>query len=33
MGEAQEVKGVRHGDAITYTLPAISKGAVFSYAP
>lgn len=33
MGEAQEVKGVRHGDAITYTLPAISKGAVFSYTP
>jgi len=29
MGDAQTIKGVRHGDAVTYTLPAISKGAVF----
>jgi len=33
LGEAQTVKGVRHGDTVTYTLPAITKGAVFSYEP
>ncbi len=33
LGEAQTVKGVRHGDTITYALPPITKGAVFSYAP
>ena len=33
LGEAQAVKGVRHGDTITYSLPPIAKGAVFSYAP
>ena len=31
MGESQDVKGVRHGDTITFTLPAITRGAVFSY--
>ncbi|HTS37017.1 MAG TPA: hypothetical protein VMH04_15190 [Candidatus Solibacter sp.] len=29
MGEVQEVKGVRHGDATTFSLPTITKGAVF----
>jgi hypothetical protein len=33
MGEEQTVKGIRHGDAVTFTLPAITKGAVFSYEP
>jgi hypothetical protein len=32
LGEAQTVKGVRHGGMITYMLPAITKGAVFSFA-
>ena len=31
MGEIQSVQGVRHGDAITFTLPPIDKGAVFWY--
>jgi len=31
LGEAQAVKGVRHGDGLTFTLPAITKGAVFWY--
>ena len=31
MGESQEVKGARHGDTVTFTLPAITKGAVFWY--
>jgi hypothetical protein len=31
LGEVQAVKGVRHGDSITFTLPAITKGAVFWY--
>lgn len=29
LGEVQTVKGVREGDRITFTLPAITKGAVF----
>jgi hypothetical protein len=33
LGEAQMVKGVRQGDTITYMLPPITKGAVFSYEP
>ena len=33
MGEVQEVKGVRHGGAVSYTLPPVSKGAVFWYQP
>jgi hypothetical protein len=31
MGESQEVKGIRHGDTVTFTLPAITRGAVFWY--
>lgn len=31
LGEVQAVKGVQHGDSITFTLPAITKGAVFWY--
>jgi hypothetical protein len=31
LGEVQAVKGVRHGDSVTFTLPAITKGAVFWY--
>ena len=31
LGDVQEVKGVRHGDAVTFTLPTITKGAVFWY--
>jgi hypothetical protein len=33
LGEAQPVKGVRSGNAITFPLPAITKGAVFWYEP
>jgi hypothetical protein len=33
LGDAQAVKGVRHGDTTTYVLPSIGKGAVFSVAP
>jgi hypothetical protein len=33
LGEAQTVTGIRRGDTITYALPAITKGAVFSYEP
>ena len=31
MGEVQEVRGVRDGGVVSYTLPPISKGAVFWY--
>ena len=31
LGEQQELKGVRQGDAITFTLPTITKAAVFWY--
>jgi hypothetical protein len=31
LGEVQTVKGSRHGDNITYTLPSITKGGVFWY--
>jgi hypothetical protein len=31
LGDVQAVKGIRHGDSITFTLPAITKGAVFWY--
>jgi hypothetical protein len=31
LGDVQDVKAVRHGDAVTFTLPAITKGAVFWY--
>ncbi len=33
LGEAQPIKGVRSGNAITFPLPAITKGAVFWYEP
>jgi hypothetical protein len=33
LGEAQALKGVRNGDTITFTLPEITKGAVFWYEP
>jgi hypothetical protein len=33
LGEAQPIKGVRSGDATTFTLPTITKGAVFWYVP
>jgi hypothetical protein len=33
LGEVQTVKGIRHGDAISYTLPPITRGAVFWYEP
>ncbi len=33
LGEAQAVNGVRHGDSVTFTLPPITKGAVFWYEP
>jgi hypothetical protein len=33
LGEEQEIKGTRSGDAVTFTLPSITKGAVFSYVP
>jgi len=33
LGEVQTVKGNRRGDSVTFTLPAITKGAVFWYEP
>jgi hypothetical protein len=33
LGEVQTVKGIRRGDLVTFTLPAITKGAVFWYEP
>jgi hypothetical protein len=33
MGEVQKVEGVRSGGDIVYTLPPVSKGAVFWYEP
>ncbi len=33
LGEVQELEGVRRGLGISYTLPPISKGAVFWYEP
>jgi hypothetical protein len=33
LGQAQEVKGIRHGDSVSFTLPSITKGAVFWYEP
>jgi len=33
LGETQALKGARHGDSITFTLPPITKGAVFWVAP
>jgi len=31
LGDAQAVNGTRHGDSMTFTLPPITKGAVFWY--
>jgi hypothetical protein len=31
LGDVQAVKGIRHGDSVTFALPAITKGAVFWY--
>jgi hypothetical protein len=33
LGEAQAVKGIRHGDTVTYSLPTITKGGVFWVEP
>lgn len=33
LGELQALKGTRHGDVVTFTLPPITKGAVFWYEP
>jgi hypothetical protein len=33
LGEAQSVEGIRHGETISYTLPAMTKGAVFWFEP
>jgi len=33
LAEAQTLKGIRHGDKVTYSLPAITKGAVFWVEP
>ncbi len=33
MGQAQSLKGVRKGDSVSFTLPTITRGAVFSYEP
>ena len=33
LGEVQSVKGTRHGDSVRFTLPTITKGAVFWYEP
>ncbi len=33
LGEVQTVKGTRQGDAISFTLPPITRGAVFWYEP
>ena len=33
MGEVKEVKGMRDGGVVSYTLPPVSKGAVFWYQP
>ncbi|HEV2401183.1 MAG TPA: hypothetical protein VGS27_29890 [Candidatus Sulfotelmatobacter sp.] len=33
MGQEQAVQGVRNGNSVTFTLPTITKGAVFWYQP
>jgi hypothetical protein len=33
LGEVQTVQSVRHGESLTFTLPTITKGAVFWYEP
>lgn len=33
LGEVQSLQGTRHGDSIRFTLPTVTKGAVFWYEP
>ncbi len=33
LGQVQEVKGTRHDESISFTLPTITRGAVFWYEP
>jgi hypothetical protein len=33
LGDTQELHGLHHGDSVEFTLPTITKGAVFWYAP
>src|SRR5579871_2199425 len=33
LGEVQSLQGARHGDSVRFTLPTITKGAVFWYEP
>ena len=33
LGEVQEIHGTQHGDSVEFTLPTITKGAVFWYEP
>jgi len=33
LGQEQPVKGVQHGDSVSFTLPKITRGAVFWYEP
>ena len=33
LGDRQELHGTRHGDSVEFTLPTITKGAVFWYEP
>jgi len=33
LGQEQPVKGVQHGDSVSFTLPEITRGAVFWYEP
>jgi hypothetical protein len=33
LGEVQKIKGVQHGDSVTFDLPTITKGAVFWFEP
>ena len=33
LGEVQAVKGTRQGDSVSFSLPPITKGAVFWYEP
>jgi hypothetical protein len=33
LGDVQAIKGVRHGESVSFALPTITKGAVFWYEP
>jgi hypothetical protein len=33
LGDARPVQGERHGDSLTFTLPTITRGAVFWVEP